>query len=181
MRTSPVRPDIGTLMFRLYGRSLHPELFEVRSKLILRQENWSARISILDDGHLLCFEHRGGVLFELVTSAGQPVPERKQYLARKLRGSRSESVTQQAGVQYHCGFQSEQLEADLFAHHHEELLIDATRCRLSHHFKSANRLSPAPLSCLHIEEQPGSLVLHAFHTFPDNLAVVKTQSLIELC
>jgi hypothetical protein len=30
------------------------------------------------------------------------------------------------------------------------------------------------------EERPGSLLVHAFHTFPDNRAVVKTQSLFEV-
>jgi hypothetical protein len=30
-----------------------------------------------------------------------------------------------------------------------------------------------------LQSRPGSLLIHVYHTFPDDYAVVKTQSLIE--
>ena len=35
-------------------------------------------------------------------------------------------------------------------------------------------------SCIHVETRERSLLIQAFHTFPDDLAIVKTQSLFEL-
>ena len=42
------------------------------------------------------------------------------------------------------------------------------------------RLAPAAVSYLQLDLFPRSLLVHAFHTFPENCAVVKTQTLIEL-
>jgi hypothetical protein len=50
---------------------------------------------------------------------------------------------------------------------------------LAHRFGSKSRLAPAPLSFIQTDEGPRSLFVHTFHTFPDNCAVVKTQSLFE--
>lgn len=180
MHVDFARPDVDSLVFRLFGRSVHPELFEVFAHSEIRQEAYSAAIQICDAGHVLCFRYKGQVLCEVATSAEHPLPQRKQVIARRLRGYRNESVEHDAGILYHVSFQVERLEPEVFLHFHEELLMDSTRCRVSHQFAPSSRLCPAPLSFIQIEENPHSLLIHAFHTFPENCAVVKTQSLFEV-
>ena len=68
----------------------------------------------------------------------------------------------------------------MFLNYHEELIVDCGRADLSHRFPSANRLAPGPISLIRTEADARSLLVHAFHTFPDCCAVVKTQSLFEL-
>jgi len=180
MQVSSVRPDVGSLMFRLFGRSIHPELIDVFARSEIRHPNYSAAVHICDAGHMVSFHHHQQVLCELTTSAERSLPQRKQVIARRLRGHRNESVEHDAGILYHVSFQVEQLEPDVFLHFHEELLLDCSRCRVSHQFAASNRLCPAPLSFVQVEDTPRSLLIHAFHTFPDNCAVVKTQSLFEV-
>ena len=180
MRVRSVRPDVGRLVFRLFGRSLHPELITTVAAVRIRQEAYTALIQISDAGHVLSICHNGQTLCEVTTSAEHPLPQRKQVISRRLRGQRNESVKHDAGILYHVSFQLEQLDPELFLNFHEELLLDSTTSRLAFQFASSSRLSPAPLSLIQTEERSDSLLIHTFHTFPDNCAVVKTQSLFEM-
>jgi hypothetical protein len=38
----------------------------------------------------------------------------------------------------------------------------------------------SPLSYLDVQARTGSLLIHSYHTFPDEYAVVKSQTLIEV-
>ena len=177
MRVDAARPDVASLVFRLFCRTVHPELFEVFSQTIVRQELYTAELTICDAGHVISFHHKGQTLCEVTTSADKPLPHNRQVIGRRLRGHRNESVEHDGGILYHVSFQVEQLEPEVFQHCHEEMLVDATHCRMSHCFSPTSRLTPAPLSFIRTEERPHSLLVHTFHTFPDNRAVVKTQSL----
>jgi len=77
-------------------------------------------------------------------------------------------------------FQVERLHPDIFQKLHEELLADCAQTALAHSFPTGNRLAPGALSLIRTEVTSDSLLVHAFHTFPDNDAVVKTQSLFEI-
>lgn len=180
MRVKSARPDVGSLVFRLFSRSVHPELLEVCCESIVRHEAYTAVLQICKAGHLICFRHNGQTLSEVAGSIDSPLPRQKQVISRRLRGHRDESVEHDGGILYHVSFQVEQLEPEVFLHCHEELLLDAARAPLAHHFDSTSRLAPAPLSLLQVEQRTHSLLVHAFHTFPDNRAVVKTQSLFEV-
>ena len=47
------------------------------------------------------------------------------------------------------------------------------------HCRSGNRLGLSPLGVVIVQAVPSGLSATAFHTFPDELALIKTQSLIE--
>jgi hypothetical protein len=65
-------------------------------------------------------------------------------------------------------------------HVHDEILADGGKRGLLHNFQPNHRLSLAPLGFVTAEARPGCLILTAFHTFPDEHAIVKSQSLIEI-
>jgi hypothetical protein len=180
MPVSFARPDVSNLVFQVFGRSVHPELFAVFAQTELRQPTYTAAIRISEAGHVLTFRHAEQTLTEVASSREAPVPQRKRIVSHRLRGHRSESMQYEGGIQYHMSFQLEQLDPDVFAHFHQELLADSCRCRVSHQFGTKNRLYPMPLSFVQIEDSPHRLLVHAFHTFPDNCAVVKIQSLFEV-
>ncbi len=68
------RPDVANLVFHLFGRSVHPELFTVYAKAELRHQNYAAIIRICDAGHILSFRHKEQVLSEVTTT--------RRYLGR---------------------------------------------------------------------------------------------------
>ena len=83
------------------------------------------------------------------------------------------------GVRYQVSSQLEVLSPEQFVHVHEELLADGLRKGLVSHFRPHNRLGLSPLGVVIVEALPACLSVSAFHTFPAEYAVVKTQSLIE--
>ena len=84
------------------------------------------------------------------------------------------------GLGYQLSFQVERMDPVVYLQMHEEFSADCRRATLGRMFDPPNRLAPAALSYLRVEPFPRSLLVYAFHTFPENCAVVKTQTLIEL-
>ena len=53
MPASLVRPDVAELVFRLFGRSVHPELFDIRAVATITLESYQATVGLCDAGHLV--------------------------------------------------------------------------------------------------------------------------------
>lgn len=180
MNVSLARPDVADLVFHLYGRSVHPELLHVVSETELWQDRYTAAVRICDAGHVVVFQWAGQTATEVTGTRQQPFPHRKRLLERRLQGQRHESFRFDGGLQYHASYQVEQLDPEVFLSYHEELLADARRSSVFHRFAATSRLAPEPLSLIRAESDARSLLIHAFHTFPNHCTVVKTQSLFEL-
>jgi len=179
MNVGFVRPSVSDLRLHLFERPLHPELFEVCREESVVQPEYAARIRLCDSGHLVTFQTGGTVLTEVLTQRGRPLPERNERMSRALKGCRDESVELRGPVAYHVSFQVEKLAPEVFLTLHEELLVDCQHAPIAHSFGSANRLAPAALSFVQTDVWAHSLLIHAFHTFPEDCAIVKTQSLFD--
>ncbi len=167
-------------MFHLFGRSIHPELFDIYAETEINQDNYSAILRICDSGHMISFNGNGQTITELTAARKHPLPQKKRFLEKKLRGCRDESIRMDNGVSYQVSYQLEQLDPQVFLNIHEEFLADCERADVAHRFPGGNRLAPCPISLIRTDLWPTSMLIHAFHTFPEDCVVVKTQSLIEL-
>lgn len=174
------RPDVSDLAFHLFDRSVHPELFEsfAQRELILGEFALTMRIG--DAGHMLQVHAGGRTLCEIATTHSRPLPQHKRFFERRMRGSLEKSVELDEGVCYHVSFHVDQLEPEVFLACQQELLIDSTKAELAHRFPAANRIVPGALSFLTADTWSRNLLVHTIHTFPDNHAIVKTQSLFEV-
>ncbi len=179
MNISDVRPEVAELTFQVFGRPVHPELFNTRAQSEIHHEAYSARLQVCDTGHVITFRRDKNLICEVATSRESPLPLRKKLYGQKLKGHKQESICFESGLEYHISFQLEQLEPEVFLHFHQELFIDSHRAFVAHQFTPATRWTPVPVSFMKVEDSPRSLLVHAFHTFPENFAVVKTQSLFE--
>jgi hypothetical protein len=175
-----VRPKIAELVFRLYGRPLHPELFEVYGSRRVSRGGYEAKIDITSTGHVMTWRYGGLTLTEVVTSARPPLPERRRLMAYRLKGERHDRVECRGGVTYEVGFQLEPVEPEVFWTYQEELTRDGQRRGMFHKFDSSGRMALGAISYINVETRSRSLMIQAFHTFPDDYAVVKSQSLIEI-
>lgn len=173
------RPDVGTLLLRVYDATLHPEFFDCHGVSRLECGPLSVNLRLCSAGHLLSLRHHKATLTEAMTEKNQALPEAHRILEQKVRGCRTRSVTLANGLRYSIGCQLETLPPDLFLRVHEELRSDCARADLAHEFPSPNRFSPGALSVISAAVNRTSVMLHAFHTFPDHCAVIKTQSLVE--
>ncbi|MCP4511592.1 MAG: hypothetical protein GY826_34915, partial [Fuerstiella sp.] len=68
---------------------------------------------------------------------------------------------------------------DVYLQLHREFEMDAQNATLALHIPGATPQSPKCISLLKCDVLPEGLVVHAFHTFPDDAAVLRTQTLFE--
>ena len=174
-----VRPRAAELVFQLYGRVLHPELFEICATRSIDRGGYSATIAITGAGHLVTWRKDGLTLTEVATSQRQPLPQRRWLLSHRIAGERSDRMECRGGAAYQTCFQLETVEQEVFWSFQQELATEGARRGLLHRFESSGRLALGALSWVTVETRPRSLLVQAYHTFPDDLAIVKSQSLFE--
>ncbi len=175
-----VRPKVAELVFQLYGRPLHPELFQTYQSRTVRRGKYSAKIDIISAGHLVTWQYDGITLTEVCTSAHHPLPKKRRLLSHPLKGERNDRIECRGGVTYQVSFQLEPVDPDVFWTFQEELARDGQRDGMLYTFRSSGRMALGALSYINVETRNRSLLVQVFHTFPDDYAIVKSQSLFEL-
>lgn len=174
-----VRPKVAELVFQLYGRALHPELFEVYNTQTLKRGDYEATINITSAGHVITWRYQGLTLTEVAASAQHPLPQKRRLMSYRLKGDRSDHLGK-AGCRYQVNFQLEPVEPEVFWTFQQELSLDGVRKGLLHRFDSSGRMALGAVSYINAETRNRSLLIQAFHTFPDDYAIVKSQSLFEI-
>ena len=175
-----VRPKVAELVFQLYGRSLHPELFEVFQTREIERGSYLARIQITSAGHLVTWQHQGIILTEVAAAANHPLPEKRRLMSYKLRGQRSDSVKCHGGCRYDVDFQLESIAPETFWAFQQQMAKDGNRKGMLHSFGASGRVALGAMSYINVESRNKSLMIQAFHTFPDDSAIVKSQSRFSL-
>jgi hypothetical protein len=174
-----LRPKVGELVFQLYGRALHPELFEIRASRSIDRGSYSARISITTAGHLVTWRKDGLTLTEVATSVSQPMPQKRRLLSHRIAGERNDRMECRGGASYETCFQLETVQQEVFWAFQQELVEAGAKRGLLHRFESGGRVALGAVSWIDVETRPRSLIVQAFHTFPDDMAIVKSQTVFE--
>lgn len=169
------RPDVSRLMMQTFGRTVHPELITIHETREFATPQVQLRVDILDAGHLLTVRVKDCVCSEILTTTDTLLPLRYRWLTQRVSGPR-DGAHAIPGLEYYTSCDLEVLESEIFARYQTELLCDALHAPVSHSFRDGNRFRIAPLSFVQVETTPHSLQVHTCHSFPDNLAVVKSQS-----
>jgi hypothetical protein len=166
------------MAFQLYGRPLHPELFEILAARRIRRSGYALDLWITTTGHVITWKDGPSQLTEIVAGP-EELPDWGLKLRHRLRGERCDMVGGANGISYQVSFQVETLSPENFLTVHSELLSDSGKDGLLHASVPNHRWALTPVSSIHVEAWGGGLSLSTFHTFPDECSVVKTQSLIE--
>ncbi len=175
-----VRPKVAELVFQLYGRVLHPELFETQASRTIDRGGYSARIAITTAGHVVSWRKDGLTLTEVAAAAHQPLPIKRRLLSHRICGERNDRLECRGGACYETSFQLERVSPDVFWAFQGELEAEGRGHGLLHRFSGPGRLATGALSWIAIETRAKSLIVQAFHTFPEEFAIVKSQSLFEV-
>lgn len=213
-----VRPKIAELVMQLYGRALHPELFEVFARKRLERgkvappprsvsvndgviaeidadaDGYEATVAITSAGHVVHWRHRGLTLTEVCASSHQPLPQRRRLISHRLEGEQTDRLECRGGVVYETTLALENASPEaLFAYQHEFDLMNLQggalplgegggSSGLVHRFEASGRagISMGALSFVDVQSRDRSLRIRALHTFPDDCAIVKTESVFRL-
>lgn len=179
MHVHAVRPAATDLHYQLYARALHPELFDVRSARVIDHAGYVLVLRICESGHLVELRRQGETLVEVNIGSRQEIPSRGRCLTVPLGGGRDVETQPLPGVSFQASVQLERLDHEVFERLTQEFHADIPQATLAHVFGSRNRLRPDAVSLLFAECGARSVGIHAFHTFPDDFAIVRTQSLYE--
>jgi Protein of unknown function DUF2617 len=169
-----IRPTVAEHAFYVFGRSIHPELVTICCSRSIERSKYSARIDITSDGHIVTFNCRSVVLSEVVCSAHQQLPQRRRILGTNLKGKRIEQLDRQLGVSYRTQFELEHVSTEMFWMVHNQLQSSQCENELVHSFDSSGRIAFGAVSFVQVQELDRQLLIQAFHTFPDDCAIVKS-------
>ncbi len=171
-----VRPRIADLTFQLFGRNLHPELFEVYHTRTIERGDYEAKLSITSSGHVVQWFYRGDYLTEVVAAANNPLPKMFCLMAHSLKGNRRDEKMAAHGVSYQTEFALEPVAPEMFWNYQKELMIAGVKEGLIHQFDSSGRFGLGAFSYVHHQARDRSLKIQAIHTFPDDYAIVKSET-----
>jgi hypothetical protein len=180
MGVSSGRSRVTDLTFRVFNRTLHPDWFATREFRRVEQLGWEADVRIIEGGHAAVF-HSGSVrLTEILSGPETTLPEAGLLFHSRLRRERSTLLRPGGTIEYQSCLEVEHVDLEIFRHLCEEIRLDGSRNRLFHRFQSSNRLAPEPISHVLFIARVNDLSIQSFHTFPDECAIVRTQSLFEV-
>ncbi len=172
-----IRPKVADLVFRLYDRPVHPELFDPVAVRTMKRHDSTLIVRLTATGHVLEWHRDDTHLVEMTAAGDQVLPDGGR-LMHKFLGERK-GRCQVGGVKYHVNLHAEVLPPEVFLHVHDELATEGAKRGMLFYFAPHRRMSLAPLGLVTVEPLPTGLSVATFHTFPAELTVVKTQSLIE--
>jgi hypothetical protein len=173
-----IRPRVADVVFRLYSRPLHPELFDVLACRTVLRDGYTLSVRLTRTGHLLAWTSGRIHLSEAIATIDMQLPGSGCCLGHRFDGGQS-GKSRVGSVRYQVSSQVELLQPEQYLHVHEELAEEGSRKGMVFHCKSGNRLGLSPLGVVIVQTVPHGLNTSAFHTFPDERAIIKTQSLIE--
>jgi hypothetical protein len=173
------RPAVSDLVLRVLSRRPHHEVFLGLATVKFEVGTALVEIQLHSAGHVLTWERGDVTIVEAIADMSVEVAEHRCLLVQKVRGCRTRSLSLPNGVRYDVGTQLETVQPDVYLQLHEELRQDCSGAEVAYEYPSPNRFSPGALSVIRAEVTQRSAMVHTFHTFPEQCAIIKTQSLLE--
>jgi hypothetical protein len=170
------RPKVAELVLQLYGRSIHPELFDIYESRTFQRGKYEASIRITSTGHLVTWKVGDLLLTEVATSAHLEMPEKRRLMSHRLRASREDRLECHGGITYEMGFSLEAASPEKLRSYQKELSLQASRNGILHQFEASGRFEAGGMSYINTDCRDKVFRVQAFHTFPDDGAVLRIQS-----
>lgn len=172
--------SVSSLRFYLYERALHPELFEIHHDHHIVKSGYEAQIWVTGCTHVIGFYREGASLVEVTAHHGAVLPKRGCILDLPFRGEKDHERRRSDGISYMMNFQVEPMSPDVYSQTHHELARLGAKRGLFVPFPMWMINSLTPFTFMDYDARPNGLHVFSFHAFPEELTVVKTQSIFEL-
>jgi len=172
------RPRVSDLTFHVFGRPLHPELFETAATRKVPWRDAVVEVGVLRTGHWIRFTRGGLTVCEVACDRSQILPECGRLFRARLRQERRLALMPAGAIRYEASFSLESLGAEAFDRVHDEIVASGAVRGMIHAFPDEAR-ETSPLSHLVVEGRDGLVVASSFHTFPTERAIVRTGSMFE--
>ena len=177
------KQTVESLRFLLYDRALHPELFDIHHDHRIVKGGYEAQIWVTGCTHVIGFYRDEVSLVEVAADRDTELPQRGLLLDMPFRGERDHERRRADGINYLMSFQVEPMTPDVYVQTHHDLAKQGAKRGLFVPFPmwmTAGAPGLTPFTYIDYQAKPNQLHVFAFHAFPADLTVVKTQSIFEL-
>ncbi len=180
METPQTNIAIDELTFSLFQRPIHPELFQIYARRQLRAAKYEAEIWITGCTHVITVcSIDGACLSEVVSNPGQLLPQKGLVERFQFSGPRSHKCTLSRGVSYMTDFQVEKMSSDLYKQSHTDLERFARNRGIFVKYPALEIGGLQPFCYVDFEARQNELQIHTFAAYPDQVTMIKTQSLFD--
>ena len=119
------------------------------------------------------------MLLTEVADAEQAFSDQRRFRCTRYAGKHFGKFLCCNDILYQTSFQVETLPEEIFMKLHEEILADGSKRGILHSFQANHRFAVPPLGYVVVETHMNCLFLSAFHTFPEEHTIIKSQTLIK--
>ncbi len=180
MERGQTKQRVEELLFCLYQRPIHPELFDIRQVKRLSKPRYQAEIWLCGLAHVIMVRAGDQTLTELITEENELLPKSGLATSFRFRGERDHAQAFDNGLKYILSTQVERLTPQLFPATHRDYVHYAQNRGLFNKFEEWTYDGLAPFSFVDFDPRDHELHIHAFHAFPEEMTLLKTQSIFEI-
>lgn len=167
------------LNFYLYRRALHPELFHIYMDKHLEYGDFQADIWVSGLSHLVTVQIDGTIVTELAAVPSELLTDRNLVTQFRFRGERDFQYRFNDRLRYIFSSQMEEMTEHIFRTTYRDLARYATNRGLFVPYPQWTTNGLEPFSYIDYETRRHELHIHAYHTFPGEWRVLRTQSIFE--
>lgn len=177
MNTTAKSNSLQSYQVILYGRALHPELFSLKGRQVLRNGDYEVESWTMNGSHLLRFEYKTVCCCELVTD-NEKNPTQGVVSSFLCAGEHEfEHRFPKDRVNYMTSVQTETLSENLFATEFEELLdLGKKMNALIHRWN--DDVGPC-LSVLAMQALNREAHIQAYHLLANGGLILRSQTIFE--
>lgn len=177
--SAPVKPvNLMAYQMVLYSRALHPELFPLRTRRVVRGDGFELEAWAMDGGHMLRFERHSLCACEVLFDREDRMPEEGVISNFLVVGDRDfDHRFEREKVHYMTTVQSETLSENLYLATLEEMLAHSRSTAALLHLwnDGAGRC----LSMIDIQIERHAVHAQCYHLIANGGAVIRTQTIFE--
>jgi len=168
---------VSDLRLSVYLRALHPEFFDIREGRAFDGFAFDGHMWLIDVGHVVIFVDGPDAVTEVVARKDLELPKRGLARAADLTGEREHRVEARGTLLYQMTYQVDACSVGRYVQEAEDLLASA---RSGHVYAEGPLAGPARAFSYAVPEPRGrGLLVHAWHGFPTERTILRTQTLIE--
>lgn len=163
------------------GQALDADWFNGRKHRRLNLfQDWTADLWIHETGHAVIFSNRKITLTEILINSDLQIPEDRVIWQRVPLQEDFATIQPGGSIEYQLNYELETADPPIFRYLSQELQLKPSPDDLVWQPNSKNRMKQSPIIKVHFEAGPSYLSVQTFHTFPEEFAILRTQSLFEV-
>ena len=180
MERGRTKQRVDDLHFCLYQRAIHPEFFHIHRVKRVEQARYAAEVWVVGLAHVVTLQYGDQILTELITDDSELLPKAGLATSFRFRGERDHAQSFNKGLKYILSTQVERLTPQLFPATHRDYVHYAQNRGIYVPFKEWEHEGLLPFSFIDFDARDHEFHVHAFHAFPEELTLLKTQSIFEI-